>query len=82
MLIAEALKLDPKNFLLASDVAQTYYGIRPPRVEAERERELAGQQRVVAQPCRARQRAWQPAAPPLLADARGELHRRVKPRDR
>ena len=32
-LYAEALKLDPKNFPLASDVAQTYYGIRPLRIE-------------------------------------------------
>jgi tetratricopeptide (TPR) repeat protein len=32
-LYAEALKLDPKNFPLASDVAQTYYGIRPMRLD-------------------------------------------------
>ena len=32
-LYAEALKLDPKDFPLASDVAQTYYGIRPLRIE-------------------------------------------------
>ena len=29
-----ALKLDPTNFILASDLAQSYYGIRPPRYEA------------------------------------------------
>jgi tetratricopeptide (TPR) repeat protein len=29
----KALKLDPTNFPLASDVAQTYYGIRPMRLE-------------------------------------------------
>ncbi|HWQ91354.1 MAG TPA: hypothetical protein VN673_06765 [Clostridia bacterium] len=29
----KALKLDPTNFPLASDVAQTYYGIKPPRTE-------------------------------------------------
>jgi tetratricopeptide (TPR) repeat protein len=32
-LYAKALKLDPSNFPLASDVAQTYYGIRPTRTE-------------------------------------------------
>lgn len=32
-LYRKALKLDPKNFPLASDYAQTYYGIRPMRVE-------------------------------------------------
>ena len=32
-LYRKALKLDPKNFLLATDLAQTYYGIRPPRHE-------------------------------------------------
>lgn len=30
-LYQQALKLDPKNFPLASDVAQTYYGIKPAR---------------------------------------------------
>ena len=30
-LYSKALKLDPQNFPLASDVAQTYYGIRPLR---------------------------------------------------
>jgi len=30
-LYSHALKLDPSNFPLASDVAQTFYGIRPPR---------------------------------------------------
>ena len=29
----KALKLDPQNFPLASDVAQTYYGIRPLRLD-------------------------------------------------
>jgi tetratricopeptide (TPR) repeat protein len=29
----KALKLDPRNFPLASDVAQTYYGIKPLRIE-------------------------------------------------
>ena len=33
-LYGKALKLDPDNFPLASDVAQTYYGIRPMRTEA------------------------------------------------
>jgi tetratricopeptide (TPR) repeat protein len=33
-LYSKALKLDPKNFPLASDVAQTYYGIKPLRTEA------------------------------------------------
>ena len=32
-LYSKALKLDPHNFPLASDVAQTYYGIRPLRTE-------------------------------------------------
>lgn len=32
-LYAQALKLAPRDFTLASDVAQTYYGIRPLRVE-------------------------------------------------
>jgi len=32
-LYAHALKLDPTNFPLASDVAQTYYGIKPTRTE-------------------------------------------------
>ncbi|HEY0455501.1 MAG TPA: hypothetical protein VGE41_03955, partial [Verrucomicrobiae bacterium] len=30
-LYAKAMEIDPTNFLLASDVAQTYYGIKPPR---------------------------------------------------
>jgi tetratricopeptide (TPR) repeat protein len=30
-LYRHALQLDPENFPLASDVAQTYYGIKPPR---------------------------------------------------
>jgi tetratricopeptide (TPR) repeat protein len=30
-LYAEALKRDPANFPLATDIAQTYYGIQPPR---------------------------------------------------
>ncbi len=33
-LYAKALKLDPKNFPLATDVAQTFYGIKPARYEA------------------------------------------------
>jgi tetratricopeptide (TPR) repeat protein len=33
-LYSKALKLDPDNFPLASDVAQTYYGIKPLRLEA------------------------------------------------
>jgi len=33
-LYSKALKLDPTNFPLASDVAQTYYGIKPWRTEA------------------------------------------------
>jgi tetratricopeptide (TPR) repeat protein len=32
-LYSKALKLDPRNFPLASDVAQTYYGIKPLRTE-------------------------------------------------
>ena len=32
-LYSQALKLDPRNFPLASDVAQTYYGIRPLRAD-------------------------------------------------
>src|SRR5260370_27081594 len=32
-LYSKAMKLDPANFPLASDVAQTYYGIRPTRTE-------------------------------------------------
>lgn len=32
-LYRRALELDPKNFILASDLAQSYYGIRPPRHE-------------------------------------------------
>jgi Flp pilus assembly protein TadD len=32
-LFSQALKLDPQNFPLASDVAQTYYGIKPLRLE-------------------------------------------------
>jgi len=32
-LYAQAVKLDPTNFWLASDVAQTYYGIKPMRTE-------------------------------------------------
>ena len=32
-LYSKALKLDPHNFPLASDVAQTYYGIKPLRLE-------------------------------------------------
>jgi tetratricopeptide (TPR) repeat protein len=33
-LYSKALKLDPTNFPLASDVAQTFYGIKPLRLEA------------------------------------------------
>jgi tetratricopeptide (TPR) repeat protein len=32
-LYRKAMALDPTNFPLASDVAQTYYGIKPPRTE-------------------------------------------------
>ena len=32
-LYRQALKLDPTNFVLASDLAQTYYGIKPARTE-------------------------------------------------
>jgi tetratricopeptide (TPR) repeat protein len=32
-LYSNAMRLDPTNFPLASDVAQTYYGIKPTRVE-------------------------------------------------
>jgi tetratricopeptide (TPR) repeat protein len=30
-LYAKSLKLDPNDFVLANDIAQTYYGIKPPR---------------------------------------------------
>ena len=30
-LYAKSLELDPDNFVLANDIAQTYYGIKPPR---------------------------------------------------
>jgi tetratricopeptide (TPR) repeat protein len=33
-LYSNALRLDPTNFPLASDISQTYYGIKPPRTEA------------------------------------------------
>ena len=33
-LYRKALSLDPTNFPLATDLAQTYYGIKPPRYEA------------------------------------------------
>jgi len=33
VLYSNAMRLDPTNFPLASDIAQTYYGIRPTRVE-------------------------------------------------
>lgn len=33
VLYSNAVRLDPTNFPLASDVAQTYYGIKPTRVE-------------------------------------------------
>ncbi len=36
-----ALKLDPKNFPLASDVAQTYYGIKPPSTKTPEEARAA-----------------------------------------
>jgi tetratricopeptide (TPR) repeat protein len=32
-LYSNAMRLDPTNFPLASDIAQTYYGIQPPRME-------------------------------------------------
>lgn len=32
-LYSNAIRLDPKDFKLAADVAQTFYGIQPPRVE-------------------------------------------------
>lgn len=32
-LYTKALKLDPANFILANDLAQSYYGIRPPRYD-------------------------------------------------
>ncbi|HTD67877.1 MAG TPA: hypothetical protein VK846_15235 [Candidatus Limnocylindria bacterium] len=32
-LYRKALALDPENFPLATDLAQTYYGIRPPRIQ-------------------------------------------------
>lgn len=32
-LYSNAVRLDPKDFKLAADVAQTFYGIQPPRVE-------------------------------------------------
>jgi tetratricopeptide (TPR) repeat protein len=33
VLYSNAMRLDPSNFPLASDIAQTYYGIKPTRVE-------------------------------------------------
>src|SRR5207245_11652843 len=33
VLYSNAMRLDPTNFPLASDIAQTYYGIRPTRVD-------------------------------------------------
>src|SRR5262249_49780387 len=33
VLYSNSMRLDPTNFPLASDVAQSYYGIRPTRVE-------------------------------------------------
>jgi tetratricopeptide (TPR) repeat protein len=33
MLYRKALSLDPENFPLATDLAQTYYGIQPPRIK-------------------------------------------------
>jgi tetratricopeptide (TPR) repeat protein len=33
LLYQKALELDPENFPLATDLAQTYYGIRPPRIK-------------------------------------------------
>jgi predicted negative regulator of RcsB-dependent stress response len=33
VLYSNAVHFDPTNFPLASDVAQTYYGIKPPRTE-------------------------------------------------
>lgn len=33
LLYSNAMVLDPKNFLLATDIAMTYYGIKPPRNE-------------------------------------------------
>ncbi len=33
-LYAKAMELDPEDFTLAADVAQTYYGIKPPRNDA------------------------------------------------
>jgi tetratricopeptide (TPR) repeat protein len=33
VLYSNAMRLDPTNFPLASDIAQTYYGIKPTRVE-------------------------------------------------
>jgi tetratricopeptide (TPR) repeat protein len=32
-LYSNALRLDPSNFTLASEISQTYYGIKPPRTE-------------------------------------------------
>ena len=32
-LFSKAMKLDPQNFELATDLAQTYYGIKPPRTD-------------------------------------------------
>jgi len=33
MLYSNAMRLEPRNFALASDVAETYYGIKPWRFE-------------------------------------------------
>lgn len=40
-LYAHALALDPTNFILASDIAQTYYGIKPAPAENEEKKQLA-----------------------------------------
>lgn len=46
-LYKKAMALDPSNFILAADTAQTYYGIKPPRYDEallawKRAQELAG----------------------------------------
>lgn len=41
-LYAQAIKLDPDNFQLATEVAQTYYGIKPPKTgDPEQDRQAA-----------------------------------------
>ncbi len=62
----KAQKLNPTNFVLATDIAQTYYGIKPPKIgnaEADRKAELKLYDQAIA--------AWKTA----LALARDDVER-------